>query len=493
MPGLLALVSAAAVYIFYRGGYLLYYGDAEAHLNIARRIVDSRTPGYDQVGTVWLPLPHWLMLPFVRVDWLWQTGLAGSIPSAICYVLAGTLLFRAMKRAFQSTAAAVTATVLFACNPNLLYLQAIPMTESIAFAAWMGVLFFSVRFRDTQGWGSVIGAALAACAGTLARYDGYFLLPFTALYFLYTARRHRFLVAAVFSAIAGLGPVYWLWHNYYLAGDMMASFTGPYSAKAQMGHAVEPGNHNLKLAFQYFWAGAAMCASPPLVLLAIAGVAACVWKRVLWPVLLLALPTVFYVWAIDSGNTFVRIPCMWPFSYDATRYTLAALPLLAVAPAALVAMAAPGRRRLAAALAIGVGMIWWLVFPQPKNWIVFEEARVNSVQRRAFLHEAAQYIGPRYERGAGVLASFGDLTGIFREAGIPLRETLTQDYGATWIGTLRRPDLLMVQQWAVAMEGDEVHNAVTKTAAQFGIRYTLEKTIVLKNAPAIEIFRRAGG
>ena len=39
-------------------GYVLYYGDAEAHLNIARRIVDSRTPGPEQIGTVWLPLPH---------------------------------------------------------------------------------------------------------------------------------------------------------------------------------------------------------------------------------------------------------------------------------------------------------------------------------------------------------------------------------------------------------------------------------------------------
>ena len=61
----LAAWSAAAVWFFYSRGWLLYYGDAEAHLNIARRIFDSQTPGYDQIGTAWLPLPHWLMLPFV--------------------------------------------------------------------------------------------------------------------------------------------------------------------------------------------------------------------------------------------------------------------------------------------------------------------------------------------------------------------------------------------------------------------------------------------
>src|SRR5678815_3549121 len=74
-------VSCAALAYFYSNGWILYYGDAEAHLDIARRMVDSRTPGYDQVGTVWLPLPHWLMLPFVRNDALWWSGVAGSIPS----------------------------------------------------------------------------------------------------------------------------------------------------------------------------------------------------------------------------------------------------------------------------------------------------------------------------------------------------------------------------------------------------------------------------
>jgi hypothetical protein len=59
----LALCSALAIYFFHSKGWILYYGDAEAHLNTARRIVDNQTPGYDQIGTVWLPLMHFLMLP----------------------------------------------------------------------------------------------------------------------------------------------------------------------------------------------------------------------------------------------------------------------------------------------------------------------------------------------------------------------------------------------------------------------------------------------
>src|SRR6267154_1736043 len=78
-----AAVMAAALAYFHRTGVTLFYGDAEAHLDIARRIVDSRTPGWSQVGTTWLPLPHLLMIPLVRNDWLWTTGLAGAITSGI--------------------------------------------------------------------------------------------------------------------------------------------------------------------------------------------------------------------------------------------------------------------------------------------------------------------------------------------------------------------------------------------------------------------------
>src|SRR5919199_5505590 len=58
---------------------VLAYSDALSHLNIARRLVDSRTPGVTQLGTVWLPVPHVLMLPFVWIDPLWRSGLAGSL------------------------------------------------------------------------------------------------------------------------------------------------------------------------------------------------------------------------------------------------------------------------------------------------------------------------------------------------------------------------------------------------------------------------------
>src|SRR6185369_3120442 len=92
-----SLLSVAAFVYYWHSGELLLYGDAVAHLNIARRIIDSRTPGLLQLGTVWLPLPHLLMLPFVAFRWLWQTGIGGSFPSMLSYVFSTLGIFRLVR------------------------------------------------------------------------------------------------------------------------------------------------------------------------------------------------------------------------------------------------------------------------------------------------------------------------------------------------------------------------------------------------------------
>ncbi|MCL5745940.1 MAG: glycosyltransferase family 39 protein, partial [Acidobacteria bacterium] len=231
----LAAWSACAVFFFLSRGSILYYGDAEAHLNIARRILDSRTPGPDQIGTVWLPLPHLLMLPFIRNNALWQTGLAGAIPSAFCFVAAGAFLFAAVRRLFGSTAAAVAATALLALNPNLLYLQPPPMTEPVFLAGFLALVYFTVLFRQTDSPFAAAGAGAACLACTLTRYEGWFLIPAVSLYFLLTAKQNRLRNAVIFGAVASLGPLCWIAHNWWYYGDGLAFYRGEWSAMAIQG------------------------------------------------------------------------------------------------------------------------------------------------------------------------------------------------------------------------------------------------------------------
>ena len=490
MLGALAVLSAAAVAVFYSNGWLLYYGDAEAHLNIARRMVDSRTPGYDQVGTVWLPLPHWLMLPFVRVDGLWLNGMAGAIPAAIAFLLAGTFLYAAAYRIFDCTYAAVAAAGLFALNPNVLYLQSIPMTESIFFACLLGLLYFTVRFRDTQGWGAVVGAGIAACAATLTRYDGWFLLPFAAVYFPIAAKRNRVGVAMLFTLLAALGPLFWLFHNWWLTMDPLAFYRGPYSARAIQGNTAYPGKNDWREAFLYYRTAAQLCAGPCLPLIALAGAVAALYRRAFWPLLLLALPGVFYIWSMRfSGGTPIFIPVLPPFSYYNSRYGMAVLPLFALAGAGLISVVPRPLRATLALLAIIAAVIPWILHPSPATWVTWEESRVNSVARREWTRQTAEYLGPRYVRGSGILTGFGDLTGVYRTLAIPLRETFTPDNGLPFDAAVIRPELFLHEPWVVTMGGAAAQTVVNR-AARLGIVYSLEKTIIVKDAPVIEIYRR---
>jgi hypothetical protein len=433
------------------------------------------------------------MLPFVRVDKWWFSGIAGAMPSAGCFILAGTFLFAAVRRLFASTPAAVAATALFALNPNLLYLQTTPMTEPPFFAALMALLYFSVRFRDTGGWGALLGAALAACAGTLARYEGWFLLPFAAAYFLATAKRRRVAMAVTFCAIAGLGPLFWLFHHWWLPGDPLAFYRNQYSALAIQGAADYPGKGNWPKACLYYCTAAQLCSGPMLPLIAIAGAVAALVKRAFWPLALLTLPGVFYIWSMhSSGGSPIFIPTLFPNSYYNARYGLAVLPLLAVASAALIAFLPPRFQTAGAALAVAAAVAPWLLHPSPANWVVWEEARVNSEARREWTRQAAQYLAPRYVRGSGIVSTAGVMIGIYRQMGIPIRQAFTIDNGLPWQAAMQRPELWLRQTWAVAEGGDPVQSAVNRLALR-GPCYRLQESIIVKNAPVIEIYRRTGG
>src|ERR1017187_4791123 len=97
IAGIPALVSLFSFFYYFRHSDLLLYGDAVAHINIARRVVDSQTPGLLQLGTVWLPLPHLLMIPFIFAKTMWRSGAGGSIPSMIAYVFGVMGIFRLVR------------------------------------------------------------------------------------------------------------------------------------------------------------------------------------------------------------------------------------------------------------------------------------------------------------------------------------------------------------------------------------------------------------
>src|SRR5262249_44779607 len=153
---LAACLSVVAFVFYFRHGDTLLYGDAVAHINIARRVFDSRTPGLLQLGTVWLPLPHLLMIPLLLSDSAWQSGLGGSIPSLIPYLPAVCGFFRRVRGALSFPAEPELrarfvvwfAAAFFAANPNLIYLQTTAMTEVLYLAFFIWSVVYLAEFAQ---------------------------------------------------------------------------------------------------------------------------------------------------------------------------------------------------------------------------------------------------------------------------------------------------------------------------------------------------------
>jgi hypothetical protein len=512
----LAALSIAAAWFCFEHGYTLYYGDAEAHLNIARRVLDSRTPGPEQLGTVWLPLPHILMIPFVMRDPWWANGLAAAIPSMFCFVAAGAFLFAAARYAYSSAAAAAAAVAIFALNPNMLYLQSTAMTEPLFAASLLAMLWATLWFRDSQSIWPILITGAASNAASLTRYEGWFLIPFVALYLLLIARRK--LHALVFGAIAALAPIAWLAHNQYYYSHALEFYNGPWSAMAIYQRSLAggmqpyPGDHDWRAAVEYYFAAARLVAGWPVLIVGAAGVVAALLKRAWWPILLLALPPVFYIWSMHSSGTPIFVPTLWPNSYYNTRYGIAILPLAAFAAGAIVKWGADPRVRgrspdrpggaktkrdqgiprgpvgaptVIAILVILATSAAWLPGPP----ICWKESEVNSAARRAWTSEAATFLAEHYQRGSGILFPFGDLTGVLRQAGIPLREGLHEGNMPQWTPAMARPDLFLREEWVLGFAGDDATTAALR-ADRRGRHYWVVKRIIAKGGPVVEIWKR---
>lgn len=489
-PALLLIV-LSAICVAWCGwkGWTLYYGDAEAHLNIARRVLDSRTPGYEQLGTVWLPLPHILMLPLAANRFLWRSGLAGAIPAAGAFVIAAVFLFLAARRAFNSAVAGWVAMFVFALNPNLLYLQSTPMTEPLSFACLCGLLYYTVRFGESKTVHDAALAGVLALLGTLTRYEGWFVLPLAAFYL---ALSGRWRAVVVFCCISALGPLYWIAHNWWYYGNPLEFYNGYYSAKQIYQRALAgggfryPGDGDWGKAWLYYRTAAELCAGSPLLWIGGIGTLVALVRRAWWPVILLVSLPVFYILSMHGSGTPIFVPTLWPNTYYNTRYGLSALPLLAFGAAACANVPA---LKWIATLIVPAVVIPWIAYPHPNNWICWKESQVNSEVRRAWTGDAANFLSRRYRNGDGIVTSFGDLSGILRRANIPFNQALHEGNGPLYRSALHRPDLFLWEDWGIAIEGDPL-STMLKQQTRKKPRFELVYSYPRPKEPAIEIYRR---
>jgi len=529
-----SVASIVATLFYFRRGDVLLYGDAVAHIGIARRVIDSVTPGFGQLGTVWLPLPHLLIIPFVAPLSWWRAGVAASIPSMVAYVFATLGIFRLFREVASSDqlfpslspqlvrAGAWLAAIGFAANPNLLYLQSTAMTEPLFLALFIWALVWLARFvSDAAGLrsrGALLRCGALLCAAELTRYDAWFaaafFVPIAAVAWFRSWRRDRATAVsmpgfALFLVLVAAGPMFWFWWNFANTRNPLDFANGPYSArgieqrvKNKVDARSHPGESDLPTAASYYvhavqtnfgekrW-------GPTLFWLAVVstlGVVLRAWgwagnrRMLIW--LLLWLPLPFYTNSIAYGSVPIFTPFRWPFSYYNVRYGLQMLPCIALFGAVLVMFVAGRAPRarlqvlifvLAAVFGAGAYLSCFLQRPnRPKDLlpneplygpIVWREAVINAATRVHYESELAQVL-VSLPAQSKILMYTGDHVGALQRAGIPLRRVINEANYYEWRLALVTPGASA--DYVVAAAGDAVTSAIAADPDQLAPIATID-------------------
>jgi hypothetical protein len=533
--------SAAAILWSWRHGAMLNYGDAVAHLHIARRVFDSRTPRFSQLGSVWLPLPHVLLLPFVQNYFWWVTGLAAIIPSSLSYIASCAGIHR-LARNWLDPAPAALALVFFALNPNLLYLQTTSMTEPLFLCEFIWIAVLLVEWRaaidgETAAAGSELPSAstprLQACiaaalvAAIFTRYDGWIIaliawsgVAITLLRHAAKGERGRLAAPAFWLASFAVvaAPLLWFLYNSVCFGDWLYFARGPFSARAielrtaAPGSSLHPGWHSPWVALLFFLKVSELdsVAAPGwgnvwgnIVLASAALGTVAAWleeksaarRRALAWTFLLWLPVPFYAWSVAYGSVPIFFPAWWPHTWYNTRYGLELLPALALGlgfaaqliAGALARIKVPSLPPLLPKLAFTVlfalaGLnVFALLRSAP---IVYVEGTKNADARQPYddaippALKSLLILDPR----APVLMNTSLYPEIVAFTGIPLRQTINESDLEIYRSALAAP--ASHAAIIVAFDGDEVDKAVKAHLADF----TLMGRFTAKDQPSAAIY-----
>jgi hypothetical protein len=489
-----AAASICAIVWSWRNGAMLNYGDAVAHLHIARRVFDARIPRLTELGSVWLPLPHILMLPFVQNFSWWANGVAGMIPSALAYIAACCGIYR-LSRHWLSPTTSALALAFFALNPNLLYLQTTAMTEPLFVCEMVWIAVWLVKWRASLEGGTRRTSrlqwliALVLIASIFTRYDGWImaLIAWTCMS-VTLLRRGRlrspsFWIASVLIVAA---PIVWFIYNSVGFGDWLYFSRGPYSAKAielrTMSHGdgpPHPGWHNPWVSLLFFVKVAEMDAAAAMWgnVLLIVSLLGTVWawltarKRAFTWALLLWFPIPFYAYSVAYGSVPIFIPVWWPHSWYNTRYGMEMLPAFALgvgfaahAALALVNDFKPreidARWVRAAAGAIFALIVVNAVLMLREHPLIYVEGIKNIEARRQFEIEIPHALRAELISypSATILMDTSVYPNLVAFTGIPLRQTINESDLWIFDEALKAP--AAHAQLVLAFDGDAVDRAV---------------------------------
>jgi hypothetical protein len=478
------IISISGIVFAFKKDIIVSYGDAESHLNIAKRVVNSLTPGMAQLGGIWLPLPHILMLPFIYFDPLWRSGLAGSIVSGTSFIISAFFIYKLTLLLTKNKPASFFAFLVFVTNPNLIYMQATPMTELTLIVFFILSSYFFVKYLldPTNNLSLIMAATFGFCA-TLSRYDGWFLVGIEALIIVLTNLEKKFLPITrrgegqlfLFSTVAFFGILSWLGWGLIILGDPLYFTRSQFSANSQqqgwLAHGQLPAYHNFLLSFLYYFITSMSNVGVLLFIVFLISLVSYLFAsrqvRRFSITLLLMVPFIFYFVTLFMGQSVIFTPHITPIGYDwrlfNVRYGLMMIPAATFFVGYLFSKSGwPSRFVLIFLLLAQFG----LYFIGYSKVVTYEDGVVGlSSARRP---DAERWLAKNYDNGRVLMDDYSRTFSVIRGK-IPMQNIIYIGTKPYWDWALAAPQ--SQAKWVILQKDDTIWKNLFSTPEEQGRLY----------------------
>ena len=498
------ITSVVACGYYFLQHQILLYDDAYSHMRIARAVFDSITPGLAQLGSVWLPLPHILMWPFIWNNYLWHSGLAGSFVGMICYLATTVYLYLSIRRITHSSGISFLGSLLFIFNPNVLYLQSTPLSELTCFCTLTMACYYFLAWTQEDTTKYLVLAAMSTLLATLARYDGWslFLILLVLIIVIGLIKKHSFSRIQgnflLFCVLGGLGIVLWLIWNKLIFGDPLYFQNSQYSSQASQMALKQSGGlytyHNVWLSVKTYTLDVMYSFGDVLAIVAAFAFIIFYIRRSfstnMLAILAFVSPFGFYILSLYSGQASIWVPGAVPptatIQFYNVRYGAEMIVPASLFVATLlhrIGFLLRPRLYLLTLIAFTILLVAQTTFTASSGIITLQDGLYGLSCDLTHLTNA--YLAQHYAGGRVLQdVSSGDFS--LTEAGFDFKNVVYVGSGALWSKALTDPADTV--QWVIAMPGDAITKHINVNDPAFLSQFYL----VVQEPSGLKLYHRKG-
>lgn len=438
--------------------------DQNAHLNVTRQVVDSMTPGITQFG-FWPPLLHVVMLPFVAIDPLYRSGLAGAFALVPFYGLAAVLLYKILVELIDNKYIGFAGAILFLLNPYAIYYAVTPMMEVLFLSFLFATVFFLIRWLKYSQFIWLALTAVAVSLASLTRFEGLILIPLTTVViFVDLVRRHKKYqeieaLIILFFSIALVGMVIIFVYSWFFGNNPLAFLNSDWSSFNQQRDYLRPSEGQFLLSIRYLLHSSYYMVGKVLLIISVIAFVGLMFAAPSFEVLALGLviasPFLFDLIALYRGNILLYVAELPPFDWFYNeRYGLYSIGFSIIIPLLLAGTFMKSKLAVPAKIFIGsffIGMLilmsglyMYQVAVLQRFDVVVKDAEKFSLATSQ--RKTAEVLHEKYDFGKVLITRAAhDIVAV--DAGIPLKDYIHESNYRYYDQALDRPWLFA--RWVV--------------------------------------------